>query len=178
MPGQLRMERTHYEGIAPIEPPPGHGLRTYEPGDEEHWARIVNSVESLGRWDVDSTRRDLTGKPQFDPKGLFFATADDVPVATACAWRDTPGDTARGQLHMVAADPAHRGKGLGALVSRAVLRYFEAHGVREVYLFTDDFRLPAVKTYPHMGFQPLYPEADHHERWRRLYDVLGYAPKP
>lgn len=177
MPGQLRMLRAHYERLPDIALPAGHRLRTYLPGDEAHWARIVNSVESLGAWDVERVERELTRAPKFDPEGLFFVEAQGVPVATACAWRESLENTDVGQLHMVAVDPAHRGKSLGKWASAAVLRHFERRGFGRVYLLTDDFRLPAVKTYLDMGFEPLYPEPDHRERWEQLFDRLGY-PKP
>jgi len=173
MSGQLRMRRTHFEGLPEILIPEGYTLRTFEPGDEAHWARIINDVESLGRWTIERVRTELTGKPQFDPAGLFFAVAEGVPVATACAWRDTPDEKRIGQLHMVATENRHRGRQLGALVSLAVIRYFESHGFEAVYLLTDDFRLPAIRTYLRLGFEPVMVEADHPPRWQRVYAALG-----
>lgn len=153
--------------------PDGYVLRSYAPGDEAGWANVINSVGSLGNYDAERAREFMMGKPQFDPTGLFFATQDGTPVATACAWRDRPEETTVGQLHMVAVSPEHQGRGLGAAVSLAVLRYFEAHGFGTVYLLTDDWRLAAVKTYLNMGFEPLLPEEDHRERWEKLYSTLN-----
>ncbi len=173
MPGQLRMVRTHYRDLPPLELPAGYALRTYQDGDEEHWAGVVNSVDDLGKYDATRAREFMMDKPQFDPTGLQFITFDGTPVATACAWRDRPEQTSIGQLHMVAVDPAHRGKRLGTHVSTAVIRYFEGHGFSKVYLMTDDWRLAAVKTYLQLRFNPDEHDEDHRERWAKLRETLG-----
>jgi mycothiol synthase len=172
MPGQLRMRRTHYRGLPPLQLPDGYALRTYRDGDETHWARIINAVGSLGTWDESRVRRELTGRPQFDPEGLFFVVSDATPVATACAWRDRLGEAEVGQLHMVAVAPEHQGRRLGTAASVAAVRYFEAHGFAAVYLLTDDVRLAAVRTYLDIGFEPVFPEPDHVERWERVRATL------
>ena len=154
MPGQLRMTRTHYADLPPLDLPAGYALRCYGDGDEGAWADVVNSVGDLGNYDAARARAFMMSKPQFDPEALQFITFEGTPVATACAWRDHAGETQLGQLHMVAVDPAHRGKRLGTHVSTAVIRYFESHGFASLYLMTDDWRLPAVKTYLQLGFEP------------------------
>lgn len=173
MPGQLRMRRTHFEGLPRLVLPAEYSLRTFQSGDEIHWARIINDVGSLGSWTVERVRAELTEKPQFDPEGLFFAVFEGTPVATACAWRDSPHEKDIGQLHMVATETAHQGHRLGAHVSLSVIRYFQAHGFQTVYLLTDDFRLPAIKTYLFLGFEPVMADEDHPSRWKRIFEVLG-----
>ena len=73
----------------------------------------------------------------------------------------------------MAADPDHKGKGLGYIVCAAVVKRFLDVGYSEIFLKTDDFRLPAVKTYLKMGFVPHYTADDHKQRWenvkRQLY---------
>lgn len=173
MPGQLRMVRAHYRNLPPLDLPAGYALRSYQEGDEEGWANVVNSVGDLGNYDPAQAREFMMDKPQFDSEGLHFITFDGAPVATACAWRDRPKEVSIGQLHMVAVDPGHRGKRLGTHVSTAVIRYFEAHGFPKVYLMTDDWRLAAVKTYLQLGFDPDDYDDDHRARWTKLRDTLG-----
>lgn len=177
MAGQLRMRRERFDDLPSFDLDEGYALRTYRPGDEEHWARIINDVASLGSWTVERVHSDLTAKPQFDPTGLFFALWNDQPVATACAWRDSPGETRVGQLHMVAAMNEHKGHRLGAHVSLAVIRYFAAHRFESVYLLTDDFRLPAIRTYLNLGFDPVMMDSDHTERWGRAFATLGVSTR-
>ena len=47
-------------------------------------------------------------------------------------------------------------------------------GFRHIGLSTDDFRVPAVKTYLRLGFRPWYYEDDMKDRWRALIDSFGY----
>jgi len=73
-------------------------------------------------------------------------------------------------------DEAHRleesaASWLGGRVSRAGLRRLAAdveRGCREAILDTDDYRLPAIRTYLRLGFVPDNLEADHAARWRTI----------
>jgi len=78
-----------------------------------------------------------------------------------------------GELGWVAGDPEHRGRRLGAVVCAAVVARLIDAGYRRVYLKTDDGRLPAIKTYLDLGFEPL-PFADGmEERWKVVEKALG-----
>jgi len=78
-----------------------------------------------------------------------------------------------GELGWVAADPEHRGKGLGlAVCAQATARFIQA-GYRNIYLLTDDFRLPAIKTYLKLGYEPLLFGEGMAERWESVYRKLG-----
>jgi len=44
---------------------------------------------------------------------------------------------------------------------------------------TDDFRLPAIKTYLDAGFRPVLwsdPDSDQRGRWDAVIAALGYEP--
>lgn len=62
-----------------------------------------------------------------------------------------------GVLGWVAGDPALKGKGLGLAVCAAVVARLIGGGYRRIYLSTDDFPLPAVKTCLKLGFPPESP---------------------
>ena len=53
------------------------------------------------------------------------------------------------------------GKNLGYSLSLAALNYFRKKGIKEVFLYTDDFRLPAIKTYLKLGFKPVILDKFH-----------------
>ena len=165
------MVHRHLDSLPELEIPDGYGIRTYQPGDEAHWAEIMNS--GIGEWTAEKCRQELTSKPQFLPDGLFFATFQDKPVGSACAWRRSPEDREVGWLHMVCVVPEHRGKQLGHLVTLAVLHYLHDHGFKEVWLSTDDWRLPAIKSYLRLGFEPHYFDDSHRERWQKVFENLG-----
>jgi mycothiol synthase len=174
-PRQLAMLRPHLRYLPPrdgIVLPPGYAIRTYQPGDEQAWAEIMNTGIGSG-WTVERVREKLTGLPQFDPQGLFFITYKGQPVATACAWREHPKEREHGILHMVCALPQHRGHRFGYVVSLRVLWYFAEHGFTDCRLLTDDWRLSAIKTYLDLGFQPVYFDDRHRQRWRAVGEKLG-----
>lgn len=175
-PRQLRMRRPSLEGLPEMDVPRGYGLRTYRPGDETAWGQIMESAEGIGReWTVEKVRASMMEKPQFEPEGLFLVTCaaeGDRPVASATAWRAPSTGPRTGYVHMVCALPEHRGKGLGRLVTLAVLHHLHGRGDEEALLETDDFRLPAIRTYLGLGFVPVYledPASDHVARWSEAF---------
>ena len=173
IPAQLHMRRPHLEGLPDLVVPEGYRLRSYQPGDEAPWAEIMN--HSIGsKWTEERCRDELTSRREFRPKGFFVATHEERPVATACAWvreAELPGE---GTVHMVGALPEHRGKGLGTLVTLAVVRWFAANGFQSARLSTDDWREPAVATYLKLRFEPVVFDEDHERRWRALREKLGF----
>jgi len=74
-------------------------------------------------------------------------------------------------------DPEHRGKGLGRAVSLAAVNRFIRAGFRNVYLMTDDFRLPALAAYLKLGFEPFLFCEGMAERWEAVYGKLGLPIK-
>jgi mycothiol synthase len=178
------MWRPHLDGLPDPVVPSGYRLRTFRAGDEQAWGEIMATEGGIGReWSVEKVRERIVERPQFDPAGLFFATSDtddDRPVASACAWWREEGDM--GNVHMVCAVPSHRGRGLGRLVTVAVLHRLRERGFRSADLTTDDFRLAAIKSYLGMGFVPVYrtdPDRldDHEARWSAVFAALLAPPQ-
>ena len=109
-------------------------------------------------------------------EGLFFIVHDATGelVATAGANHSpSPLHPFAGQLGWVAVSPGHRGKRLGCCVcAAAVKRYLDA-GYTDIYLQTDDWRLPAITTYLKLGFVPLLFAPDMEERWQDICSKLN-----
>ncbi|MDE2847037.1 MAG: GNAT family N-acetyltransferase [Gemmatimonadota bacterium] len=172
---QLRMMRPDLEDLPEISVPDGYALRTYRPGDEAAWSEIMNT--GIGTdWTAEKCRKELTETEPFMADGCFFATRSGVAVATACAYDVQPEGISAAQVHMVCATPSHRGKGLGRLVTLAVLHYMRERGYAAAFLGTDDFRVPAVKTYLGLGFIPDYIEDSHRLRWSAVFAKVGEQP--
>ncbi len=166
---QLQMARASLEGIPEVETPAGYRLRTYRPGDEAAWCRLVN--EGIGGdYTEEKCREELIRRPSFDPADLFFAERGGEVVGTACALRQEEGKP--GIVHMVAVSPEHRGHGLGRALVAAVLHRLRELGYAAAELSTDDFRLPAIATYLSLGFQPKFTHESHEERWRAVRERL------
>ncbi len=173
---QLEMDRDNLDNLPEVAVPPGYELRTYRPGDEAAWCDIMEG--NVGRnWTVEICRTKLTEAPRFQPENLIFITHRGRPVASACAWWKSPEDRIVGEVHMVAALEAHRGKGLGHLLNAAVLKRLKALGFQKAHLKTDDWRLAAVKSYLTANFHPLHTHSSHPERWKAVFNKLG-LPNP
>lgn len=169
---QLRMVRPDLDNLPKLELPPGYDMRTYQKGDEVHWANIISDSFGGKQRTAEDTRNEITGQERFVPDGFYFATHDGTPVGTACAWRQTVDETEVGYVHMVGVASAHTGHKLGKWVSLAVLIYFRDHGFRCAMLDTDDFRIPAIKTYLNLGFVPVYIEDEQPKRWQAIFEKL------
>jgi mycothiol synthase len=82
---------------------------------------------------------------------------------------------------MVCALDAHRGRGLGRLVTLAVLHHLRQGGFERADLSTDDWRIPAIKSYLALGFVPVFlPTVDgfdpHEPRWSAVFAQI-LAPR-
>ncbi len=181
---QLKMCRPYGGHITPRDLPAGYGYALYT-GDEAEvadWLSICRHgllpdtppASGVYRdWFADSIDR----YPDLVPtRDLWFVVdPDGRRVATTAAVLHPASE---GYIHMVAALPACRGLGIGhAMLSRA-LADLSARGATHVTLTTDDFRLPAIKTYLDAGFRPVLwpdPDSDMRARWDAVIAELGYG---
>ena len=172
MARQLRMVRPNLIDLPKLELPTGYGVRTYQAGDEVHWANIISDSFGGRKRTAQDTRNEITSRDVFVPDALFFVIYQDIPVGTACAWRQSVNETDVGYVHMVGVLGEHIGQKLGKWVSLAVLCYFRDRGFTCSMLDTDDFRLPAIKTYLNLGFVPVYVDSTQPERWKEIFKKL------
>ena len=93
-------------------------------------------------------------------------------VATASARRLPDRYPEAGYVHYVGARVSERGRRLGEVVTRQVLAHFVAAGLDQAVLETDDFRLPAVRTYLRLGFVPEPRVAGDPIRWSKVLRKL------
>ncbi len=172
---QLCMKRDNLDGLPPVVLPEGYTLRGSRPGDGRYWSLILN--EAFGGERTEETFiKEMVEHPAYRPERILFVCAPDgEPCATASAYQQQDWGMHTGYLHYVATRPAHAGKKLGYLVSLAVLHIFKAEGLSEAVLQTDDFRIPAIKTYLRLDFHPLLVHENQTERWQMLLHGLGIA---
>ena len=157
------MLRPHLDHIPPVVLPAGYRLVTAEQLEDPApiWAQVINESFGDTHWPPDRPREEFMSKPQYDPTGVFFIFwgDEDDPVSTAFAWRDTPEEKELGRVHWVGTVERHRGKGLGQSVVCAVLHHHRARGMQRAYLTTQAKRLPAIRLYLRLGFEP-WPRSD------------------
>jgi len=95
-------------------------------------------------------------------------------VATAMGWHRPSSLFPDGyELGWVAGDPGHSGKGFGQVVTAAATRALLEHGAGRIYLLTDDWRLPAIKSYLRVGYVPVYHRPGMRRRWHELFLKLN-----
>ena len=160
-----------------VHVPIGYTLRTYQPGDEAGFYRLMD-LAGFKDWDDEVLRPWFT---MILPDGWYFIVdrASDELVATAMA-HHRPDDLHpfAGSLGWLAGHPDHAGKGLGMAVSAAVVRRLLQAGYRNIYLFTEDWRLAALKIYLTLGWVPLLYMPDMEGRWHTVCDKLDWEFTP
>lgn len=168
---QLEMALENLDNLPEPIIPSEYILRTYQPGDEFAWCEIME--DNIGRnWTIEICRNKIIKDPRFQPKNFIFITHQGNPIASACAWRKNLQEQVVGEIHMVAVKKNHRGKGLGHLLNAAVLTQLKILGFQKAHLKTDDWRLPAIKSYLKAGFHPLHTHQSHPERWKAIFDKI------
>ena len=169
---QLHMVRNSLAGLPEVDIPADYEIRTYIPGDAENWERIITI--SFDRED-DPIRFEevMESDPAFSSERIFFVICNSEAVATASAYYRDAQFPDKGMLHYVGVLPGHTGKKLGYWVSLVALHRMTAEGRQGAWLSTDDFRLPAIKTYLNLGFQPFLVDENQSQRWKRVFSELG-----
>ena len=170
--GQLEM--IWPEALAPPDPetPEGYLLRQLRESDAEGYAELMRAA-GFTDWGADRLGKVLRGVL---PEGFFVvehrpsARIVATAIANHCPAERHPFG---GELGWVAVAPEHRGNRLGRLVCSAVIRRFLSAGYRRIYLKTDDFRLPAIKVYLGLGFEPSFYREDMQARWRAVQSKFG-----
>ena len=170
---QLHMRR-ELVGLPDLSIPSGYALRPLQPRDVDRWADLLARNAELGTWDYERAA------PYFAPgapmilDGSFFVTLEEQPVATAQLHVHRDDSYAPiPELGWVAVVPEQQGRGLGYIVCLAVLQHAQSQRFSRIFLRTDDHRLPAIKTYLKLGFQPWIRDPETQERWVHVLDRLN-----
>lgn len=158
--------------MPPSDPPEGFAIRTHLEGDDSGWCEACEELNN-GLVSVEHFQKHMIGDPACAPDRIFYIyrVSDGKIAGTAAAHIPEGGMPS---LHMVGVSNAFRGMGLSRPVCHAVMSWFRDHGFKEVMLRTDDFRLPAIRTYLKLGFRPWLYTDDMAGRWKTIYEKLGF----
>jgi mycothiol synthase len=166
---QLRMIHHLRSLPAPVALPDGYRVRLAVPEDAPSIARVL--TESFEEpWDVDRVQDVLLANAEV-PK-TFVVDWEGEPVATASYQVMPDRFPHTGWLHYVGADPVHRGKRLGYAVSFAVMQEAVICRRSDIRLTTDDWRVPAIRVYLELGFEPDSWHETHSGRWAEVLKLL------
>lgn len=167
---QLVMFKPTLDDLPKNSLPEGYSLRHYICDDDTAvWDKIV--LESFN-WAAEFEKV-IKADENFKPERVFFVCDGNTPVATATAWYNAQWEKSVGYLHMVGMLPQHAGKGIGLQASLAALHQMKREGRASSVLNTDDFRIPAIKTYIKLGFLPHITHESHEERWEKILTQIG-----
>jgi mycothiol synthase len=156
---------------------PGYRLRTYRRGDESRFYQIMELAGWPG-WNDEKLQPWIS---RVLPEGWFLAVHEGSSeiVASAMALHShSEQHPFGGELGWLASDPAHAGRGLGLAVSAAVTARFIGAGYRNIHLYTEDWRLPALKTYLKLGYVPFLFSPEMPERWQAICAQLQWPFTP
>jgi len=166
---QLTMKHPDLSKLPALILPERVTIHTEQADSETQWTEIiVDSFNSTG-FTYEKTIRGSLG---YRPEGVFFAALDGVDSATATAVEKDihPG---YGWIHMVGARSSARGHKLGYYTVLAALHDIRARGFDKAGLTTDDWRIPAIKTYLALGFEPWCEHESHPGRWEKIMAELN-----
>ena len=174
---QLKM----YWKVEPSEFPEPFGTITYRKyngtqKDRLDWLEICKNG-LVGEDDDESKfNSSFYGKPDFTEDDLYFVFDGDKAVATICGIYDK--ESGMGNVHMVSVHDSARGKGLGGYINNIVKAHLSLDPCKLAYLTTDEWRVPAIKSYLKSGFLPVDCADDMEERWTKWLTEQGYKNIP
>ena len=141
-------------------------------------AAVLGGNQELGDWDTERALGlfDEDGDALVDP--CLLVLTGGQAVATAQLDLHRRGNYAGlAEMGWVAVLPNIRGLRLGASVSQAVLLEAEKRGQRQVFLRTDEWRLPAIVSYLRLDFRPWLVEPAACARWQSVLSQLDAATR-
>lgn len=175
---QLLMRLPSLEGVSERGPKTSRE-RLVERADGEDAAAIGDllSMAFEEPWDAERVGEELGPAQGVDASYVVRNGSKVIAVASSRRVPEIFPDM--GYVHYVATDAAERGRGLGGAVTKAVLLHFASLGLSGAVLETDDFRLPAVRTYLRLGFVPEYRHETDQARWSEILPLVldGVVPE-
>jgi mycothiol synthase len=173
---QLFMRVPELSDLPPAPPhEPSYALRAAVPTDHGQLAELLS--EAFGdKWDAKRVAAEFS--PGNGVEATYVVVSPAGVVATASARRLPDRYPEAGYVHYVGARVSARGRRLGEVVTRRVLVHFVAAGLDQAVLETDDFRLPAVRTYLRLGFMPEPRTPGEARRWSKVLRNLARTGPP
>lgn len=171
---QLIMRWTN-DGSQPTTPicPENCSITTFTSLDNatDAWLDIVQYGLSEGKQDEAFYHMAMTSRQSYTADKCFFVLENGKPVATLTVICDD--DKKEGYIHMVACHEMARGKGYGTLLNQIAVYTLKTEGMKTAYLTTDDWRIPAIKSYLRAGFVADVSTEDFKNRWELIFAKIG-----
>ncbi len=165
---QLFMRQPDITNLPPLALPEGFSLHSHIEGQDKNWEDLIEKAFGAHF----SFNDFIVNGGGYKPEYVLYIAKDGVDIATATAVEKDifPGE---GWFRMIGTAPEARGMGAGRLVCLAALHSLAARGYKSVVLSTDDARIPAIKLYLALGFEPIYTHESHEERWKKVFEKIN-----
>jgi len=169
---QLLMKRENGK-VGEICLPDGYYMRAYQNGDGPGWCRCCIDG-SLGVDEISEAffARKMLQDKSVNPDNIYFLISPSGEIAGTVTYQYSQEEGA-GTIHMVGIQKNYLGKHLSLPMTLYAVKKILDDGNKTVKLTTDDWRLPAIKTYLRAGFKPVYHQPDMKERWRRVMEQIA-----
>ncbi len=135
------------------------------------WVELLDSV--FGGFSAADPP--LVRSPRWRSDRVKLVAKGGVLVAVCVGWDEPSLWPRSGQVFFTAVAEEHRCRGLGAFVVAQLLMEFDHEGLADAVVDTEVYRLPAIRLYMKLGFEPLITELAQDERWRwhRVFTAMG-----
>ena len=150
----------------------GFFMRSYEIGDGPGWCKcLIDGSLGVDVVSEETFENKMMHDASVAPKNIFFLISPENEIAGTVTYQYSD-DIQTGTIHMVGIDKRFQGRGLALPMCLYALRKMQEDGVKRACLTTDDWRLPAIKTYLKAGFKPVFYQPDMEERWSMVMEKL------
>ena len=166
-----------FRKVAPAEYPEacaGFSFRRFNGSDEDKqaWVDICKGSLIGEHNDISAYDRCMTNEVGYDKNYVFFVMEGEKIIATTSVllWENKVA-----RIHMVAAKPECRGRGVGKYLADIANAAAYESGCEKATLSTDIFRVPAVKSYLRGGFIPVILDDESEARWVKWLAENNYS---
>lgn len=169
------MRQPDLSKLPALEIPEGLSIKTHTDDMVEKWETLIyKAFNQPFKFDQCIINGRTAGG--YKPEHVLYLMDGKKVLATATA-AERDDYTGEGWFRMIAADPEVQGKGLGKLICLIALYDLRKRGYKSAVLSTDDNRIPALKTYLGLGFEPIYFHESHEERWKNVIEKINNFKK-
>jgi len=141
----------------------------------EKWLDIVQYGLSNGLDTESYYENMMTKEPYYRDDKCFFLLENNEAVATLTVICNY--EKSEGYIHMVACKDTCRGKGYGTLLNQLAIKTLKEEGMQTAYLTTDDWRIPAIKSYLRIGFEPDLSTENFKTRWNEIFKTIEFSKR-
>ena len=165
------MRQSDITQLPDLNIPEGLYVKTHTDDMINKWEELIQAAFNL-KYDFNECIVKGRAVGAYNPEHVLYLMHGENVVATVTAVEHDayPGE---GWFRMVAVSPKARGKGFGKLICLIALHNLAKRGYTSVVLSTDDERIPALKTYLGLDFEPIYSHESHYKRWENIFKTLN-----